>query len=659
MEQEIINISNLIEMKDNILKTINIFKENVDTLDKIVEFNILPKEDIDEIKKIIEFCDEMNLSDFNICIDFKDGSVSQYVNFINNKLLEFNEDYLISKYYQQCLNEFFKKSKNSKNIIYSIKDYNLDKLKYEIDVFPETIQGYINKLMEFKNNLELINKFKTISNNIVIVGRNGSGKSTLSREFKKIFSGGTTSLSAQRVLYCENISSIPISGDELRILSDFQNMDKVSSDFGYINLITSDMEKLMTALISEHSKVAVKYIDDPNNQSETLLMRVRDIWNSLIKHRQLNIDKMPPYITYNDIEYTFNELSDGEKAIFYFIGHILTAQENSYIIIDEPENHLHPAICNEIWDRLEEERRDCKFIYITHNLSFATGRNATILWNKKFVPPYNWDVEIFPQNSIIPNQLFLEILGSRKTVCFCEGDYTSLDYRLYSTLFPNLNIIPVNGHREVISYVDAINKIESKDPMYDYLPKAIGIVDGDYYNLEQKEAWKKKRVFPLSINEVENILVDESLLSYAVKTFAAQENSLAEYYCKFWKKVSEKKETLAINFVKEYIHCSLKESYLKEKSDINKLQAEYNALVSKCEILKLYDNKLIDIDDWINSEDYESAMKFFNLKNCLIYDLTGVIVNKYPERMITKIKEEEKLRNILINKYFNDDIFKN
>ena len=522
MEQEIINISNLIEMKDNILKTINIFKENVDTLDKIVEFNILPKEDIDEIKKIIEFCDEMNLSDFNICIDFKDGSVSQYVNFINNKLLEFNEDYLISKYYQQCLNEFFKKSKNSKNIIYAIKDYNLDKLKYEIDVFPETIQGYINKLMEFKNNLELINKFKTISNNIVIVGRNGSGKSTLSREFKKIFSGGTTSLSAQRVLYCENISSIPISGDELRILSDFQNMDKVSSDFGYINLITSDMEKLMTALISEHSKVAVKYIDDPNNQSETLLMRVRDIWNSLIKHRQLNIDKMPPYITYNDIEYTFNELSDGEKAIFYFIGHILTAQENSYIIIDEPENHLHPAICNEIWDRLEEERRDCKFIYITHNLGFATGRNATILWNKKFVPPYNWDVEIFSQNSIIPNQLFLEILGSRKTVCFCEGDYTGLDYRLYSVLFPNFNIIPVNGHREVISYVDAINKIESKDPMYDYLPKAIGIVDGDYYNLEQKEAWKKKRVFPLSINEVENILVDESLLSYAVKTFAAQ-----------------------------------------------------------------------------------------------------------------------------------------
>ena len=656
MEQEIINISNLIEMKDNILKTINIFKENVDTLDKTVEVNIFPKEDIDEIKKLIEFCDEKKFSDFNICIDFEAGSVSQYINFINNKLLDFNDGYLISKSYQNRWKEYFE---NSKNNIYAIRDYNPDDLKYEIHVFSKKILGYINKIMEFNNNLQLINKFKTISNNIVIVGRNGSGKSTLSREFKKIFSDGTTSLSAQRVLYCKNISSIPISGDKLKILSDFQNKDKVSSDSGYINLITSDMEKLMTALIYEHSKVAVKYIDDSNNQSETLLMRVRDIWNSLIRHRQLNIDKMPPYITYNDIEYTFNELSDGEKAIFYFIGHILTAQENSYIIIDEPENHLHPAICNEIWDRLEEERRDCKFIYITHNLGFATGRNATILWNKKFVPPYNWDVEIFSQNSIIPNQVFLEILGSRKTVCFCEGDYTSLDYRLYSVLFPNFNIIPVNGHREVISYVDVINKIENKDPLYDYLPKAIGIVDGDYYNLEQKKAWKKKRVFSLSINEVENILVDESLLSYAVKTFAAKENSLDEYYCKFWKKVSKEKETLAINFVKEYIHCSLKESYLKEKSDINKLQEEYNALVKKFEILKLYDNKLNDIDDWINSGDYESAMKFFNLKKCLIYDLARVIVNEYPERMITKIREEEELRNTLINKYFDDDIFKN
>ena len=89
------------------------------------------------------------------------------------------------------------------------------------------------------------------------------------------------------------------------------------------------------------------------------------------------------------------------------------------------------------------------------------------------------------------------------------------------------------------------------------------------------------------------------------------------------------------------------------------MKDEYDALVSKCEILKLYNNKLNDIDDWIKNNDYESAMKFVNFKKCLIYDFARVIVNAYPERMITKIKEEEKPRNILINKYFNNNIFKN
>ena len=56
------------------------------------------------------------------------------------------------------------------------------------------------------------------------------------------------------------------------------------------------------------------------------------------------------------------------------------------------------------------------------------------------------------------------------------------------------------------------------------------------------------------------------LLSYAVKTFAAQENSLAEYYCKFWKKVSEKKETTRqLILLKNTLHCSFERVLLKRK----------------------------------------------------------------------------------------------
>ena len=76
MEQKIINSSNLFEMKENILNTVKIFNENVDTLDQIVKLNILPKEDIDEIKRIIKVCDDWNNSDFDIYIDVEEDRKS-------------------------------------------------------------------------------------------------------------------------------------------------------------------------------------------------------------------------------------------------------------------------------------------------------------------------------------------------------------------------------------------------------------------------------------------------------------------------------------------------------------------------------------------------------------------------------------------------------
>lgn len=85
----------------------------------------------------------------------------------------------------------------------------------------------------------------------------------------------------------------------------------------------------------------------------------------------------------NGEEYDFNDLSDGERTVFYYIGHVLTSRENAYIIVDEPENHMNSGLSRRLWNRLEEIRDDCKFIYITHDLEFATTRlQSVILWNK-------------------------------------------------------------------------------------------------------------------------------------------------------------------------------------------------------------------------------------------------------------------------------------
>src|SRR5690606_4587480 len=71
-----------------------------------------------------------------------------------------------------------------------------------------------------------------------------------------------------------------------------------------------------------------------------------------------------------------NMLSDGERVVFYLIGKCLQAPSKSIIIVDEPEIHLHKAIMSKLWNALEQERNDCLFVYLTHDLEFAISRTA-------------------------------------------------------------------------------------------------------------------------------------------------------------------------------------------------------------------------------------------------------------------------------------------
>jgi predicted ATP-dependent endonuclease of OLD family len=55
--------------------------------------------------------------------------------------------------------------------------------------------------------------------------------------------------------------------------------------------------------------------------------------------------------------YAGGEMSDGERAIFYFLGQCLVAPENAAIIIDEPEAHVHKSILQQLWNSIELPQR--------------------------------------------------------------------------------------------------------------------------------------------------------------------------------------------------------------------------------------------------------------------------------------------------------------
>ena len=110
---------------------------------------------------------------------------------------------------------------------------------------------------------------------------------------------------------------------------------------------------------------------------------------------------------------------------FYLIGEVLCAPEKSIIIIDEPEMHIHVSLIKRLFDLIENERPDCVFIYLTHSIDFAFSRqNAKKIWAKSYEDG-KWDYEILNEAMPIPEQLYLEVLGSRLPVIFIEGDVTA------------------------------------------------------------------------------------------------------------------------------------------------------------------------------------------------------------------------------------------
>lgn len=115
--------------------------------------------------------------------------------------------------------------------------------------------------------------------------------------------------------------------------------------------LLNDYEKLMQYLMTEEYEKAIEYRQEHKSgmadfDNITRLEKIQEIWENVILHRKLKISagKIEVLNHLQDGYYNGSEMSDGERAVFYFIGEVLCAGENSLIIIDEPENHLHKSI---------------------------------------------------------------------------------------------------------------------------------------------------------------------------------------------------------------------------------------------------------------------------------------------------------------------------
>lgn len=650
-ENIILGFKNIQQVINTIITTIEQFKEKQKEICKLLKSRFSMSDPESYLQPLFSSMDKLNSlkDDFSIIPCLNDDITDQYKTFLQAEITQYNPTgmYLLDDYSLSAISSFLDKQ-NISQLNISPSDNNVINMIHNV---PSKYLEYIDTLLNLQCKLHIFNQIKEIDGSIVMIGANGSGKSTFARQLNGKLANNIVILSAQHFLHYNKRNSISASGDEIQKVRNFQINTKLGSDGNFQELITSDMNDLIDALMAQHTDCALE-LYDRGIQNYSYLTKTIEIWDQIIEHRHLKNDRTGLFVTGNNINpYNFNQLSDGEKAVFYYIAHILLAPPNSYIIVDEPENHLHLTICNKLWDVLEKNRTDCKFIYLTHNLNFATTRsNCTILWNKKFIPPYNWEFEILPENEIIPEVLIMELVGSRKNICFCEGNNkSSLDYKLYSILFPEYTVIPVDGHRNVIDYVDAYNNTSA------FITQAIGIIDGDHHLPVQVQKWKEKKVYTLPINEIENILCDDHILQAAIDSFCSGEDALDSFHNAFWKLLSDNIEKQATAYVNEYINNLFKENFLHERQDINTLTSELQNITSSEKIKTLYNDVVKKLNLFIENKDYDSALRFVNFKGRLTKDICQkIIVNKYENRILDLIKKTSELQKYIIETYFSD-----
>lgn len=205
-----------------------------------------------------------------------------------------------------------------------------------------------------------------------------------------------------------------------------------------------------------------------------------------------------------DEQYSVTEMSDGERGALILAAHVVTAEPGTVFVIDEPEKHLHQSILHGFLSSLFERRKaDCAFIIATHEITLPVAipdSQVLILRSCEWTDNYcaAWKAQLLDGDYQIPDDLKLAILGSRNRILFVEGEAHSLDYALYTTLFPNLTVVPQGSCDEVQK---AVRGLRESHEMHHV--EAFGLIDRDDRDDEQVDKLAEDCIFALEVYSVE------------------------------------------------------------------------------------------------------------------------------------------------------------
>ena len=352
----------------------------------------------------------------------------------------------------------------------------------------------------------------------IIIGANGSGKTRLAVYLEEQLGEKAHRIAAHRALSLNpNVDRIPeTKARQYLTYGDSGNSVSISNRKYYRwknNAPTSllnDFDRLLQYLFAQQTTLAVENNQKLNRRekitnSKTKLDILQEVWERLLPLKKLHITADDIRVSSTSIEsadYSASEMSDGERAVFYILGQVLSANEGSILIFDEPELHIHKSIISNLWDEIEKLRPDCSFLMITHDIEFAATRVAKKYVIRNYYSDPAWDISEIP-DSELDEQTITLILGSRKPILFVEGEKTSLDMATYRLCYPEWTVIPKGSCKDVIQAVSSLRKLNEDMPILNI--KCAGIVDRDTRDSAQIQELEEQDIKVLRYSEIENI----------------------------------------------------------------------------------------------------------------------------------------------------------
>lgn len=612
-----------------------------------------------EVDTIIECLDVNNLAHTNPIFSSSLKEAKFYLNRVKEDVEEKNVPY---SFFQKISHNI--QSINLQSIyINCLKENEGNYNDFKISQLTHLISRHSINVNNLYTSYIFFSDLNFVQSNTVIIGANGSGKSTLATTLKStIDERDGIVIPAQKLLIVPTFDNTPNfsnSEQEYKKYQESYSDGKTTYNASQTNDIPySETQKygaeykfVLKTLLAERGYIRnifcnkVEKGEMPTKEElNSKLDKAISIWNKLIEHRELICNESNNLII-KDIkkkeEYPAHKMSDGEKNILYLIGRILLSPENALIIIDEPEMYLHKSIVNKLWDNLESERNDCIFVYLTHDLDFASSRSAYKYWIKDFIFPNKWHIEKLPENEI-PENLLMKLLGSRKKILFCEGKKESLDIKIYEILFRDFTIAPVSSCTDVINYVRAFNKISTKNI------DAIGIIDRDFRVEEQLLKLETENIYSYSVAEIENLfLIKDFVLKFSI--FKNENINIDKLEEKVLKMLKRDIEIQSSNYLSSLLNHRFTESHIKKGNTLKDVENNLSDFLNTTDLIKTHQERKELIENIVFNKKYDLAIKMYNNKGLLgcVEELLGMKSGTYRFKALDFLKIDEHAKEIL------------